>query len=130
MQQPKNPRLLDLMWLSVRLTWSHNKVIRRRCREGIWNELGSRWRFFVPDTAPGSEAAIVRAVWLGAALASRSLARYPLLPRPVKRRLTWVTRILGRTTGKAVVAAYLAWIWLTEAAQSSILAPDGTRTTS
>jgi hypothetical protein len=116
MTQPKRPRLVGLMWWSVRLSWSRSKATRRRCREEIWKGLEKHWRGCVPDAPAGSETAIVRAVWLGAALASRSLARYPLLSRGAISRLRWITRIMGRTTGKAVVAAYLSWMWLKDAA--------------
>lgn len=119
MQETQKPSLFRLMWWSVRLTWSRNKVTRRRCRQQIWSSLASRWRVFVPDAAPGTEVAIVRAVWLGASLASRSLVRYPLLPKRLKKRLTWVLRLLGRSNGKAVIAAYLSWTWLREVALSS-----------
>ncbi len=119
MQEKMKPSLLRLMWWSIRLTWSRNKVTRRRCRQQIWSGLSQHWRVFVPDAAPGTEAAIVRAVWLGASLASRSLLRYPLLPRRLKTRLTWIVRLLGRSNGKAVVTAYLAWTWLSEVALSS-----------
>jgi hypothetical protein len=117
----RHPSLVRLMWWSVRLTWSRSKRTRRRCREHILTGLESRWREYAPDTVPGGELAIVRAVWLGACLASRSLVRYPILPKALNHRLTWVTRILGRSTGKAVVSAYLAWTWMAEAALSSAL---------
>ncbi|PSR23595.1 MAG: hypothetical protein C7B45_02150 [Sulfobacillus acidophilus] len=118
----RHPSLLRVMWWSVRLSWSRNKRTRRRCREHILTGLESRWREYAPQTTPNGELAIVRAVWLGACLASRSLVRYPLLPQLLKHRLTWVMRLLGRNTGKAVVSAYLAWIWMAEAAVSSVLA--------
>lgn len=121
MRNIKNPSLRRVMWWSIRLGWSRNKVVRRRMRKEICSSLSQRWRTYAPDSPPGVELAIVRAVWLGATLASRSLARYPLLPRPLKRRLMWTRRILGKTSGKAVIAAYLAWTWLKEAAISSMV---------
>lgn len=121
MQTMRNPSLIRLMWWSVRLTWSHNKMTRRWCRAQILNGLETRWRAYAPETAQGGEIAMVRAVWLGACLASRSLVRYPLLPQTLNRRLTWVVRILGRSTGKAVVSVYLAWMWMADAAWSSVL---------
>lgn len=128
----KSPRLIHVMWWSVRLSWSHNKATRRRLREAICSGLGERWRASVPESPPGMEVAIVHAIWLGSALASRSVARYPLLPTRLKRRLVWTKRLLGKTTGKSVIAAYLAWVWLREAALSAFKDPGSgwNRTTS
>lgn len=119
MQETGRSSLGWLIWWSVRLAWARNKVSRRRFRQHIWMNLGVRWRSYVPDTPPGTEMAIVQAIWLGAALASRSLVRYPLLPPKLKIRFTWLIRILGHHNGKAIVAAWLAWIWLRDVAVSS-----------
>lgn len=124
MQETKRSSLVWLIWWSVRLAWARNKVSRRRFREHIWHSLACRWRTFIPDTSPGSEMAIVRAIWLGASLASRSLVRYPLLPSRLKSRLVWLLRILGRTNGKAIVAAYLSWTWLHDVAISSSISQE------
>lgn len=119
MQETGRASLGWLIWWSIRLAWARNKGSRRRFRQHIWMILSNRWRDYIPDAVPGTEIAIVRAVWLGASLASRSLVRYPRLPRRIKVRLTWLMRILGRTNGKAIVAAYLAWTWLRDVAVSS-----------
>lgn len=124
MQETGRASLVWLIWWSVRLAWAGNKKSRRHFRQKIWDNLSGRWHACTSDAQPGTELAIVRAVWLGASLASRSLVRYPLLPRRMKARLTWVVRILGRTNGKAVVAAYLAWTWLKEVAVSSGFAAE------
>jgi len=113
-----------LIWWSVRLAWARNKVSRRRFRHHIWTHLSNRWLMFMPDTLPGTEVGIVRAVWLGASLASRSLVRYPLLPPRIKKRLMWLVRVSGRTNGKAIIAAYLAWVWLHEVAFSSTISSE------
>ncbi|NMP21048.1 hypothetical protein [Sulfobacillus harzensis] len=119
MQETGRASLVGLIWWSVRLAWARNKTSRRRFRQKIWDTLSLRWRFVMPNAQTGTELAIVRAVWLGAALASRSLVRYPLLPGRLKTRLTWLVRLLGKTNGKAVVAAYLAWTWLNDVAHST-----------
>ncbi len=121
MEETRQASLMWLMWWSVRLAWARNKVSRRRFRQYIWMNLSLRWRTYMPDAVPGTEIAIVHAVWLGASLASRSVVRYPLLPRRLKTRLTWLIRILGKTNGKAIVAAYLAWTWLRDVAVSSAI---------
>ncbi len=110
--------LWRLMWWSLRLSWSKNKEGRRRARKHIWRTLEKRWMHMFPEAGKGEIAGVTRAVWLGSALASRSLVRYPLLPKRLKHRLTWLLRLLGRTNGKAIVTAYLAWVWLTDAANS------------
>lgn len=108
-----------LIWWSIRLAWTSNKMHRRHLKENIWLTLSYRWRMFIPDSPPGTETGIVRAVWLGAALASRSQVRYPLLAPKVQARLLLVRKILGHHNGKAVVTAYLAWIWLRDVALSA-----------
>lgn len=123
MRNPQNPRLLALIWWSLRLAWSRNKKSRRHIRARIWAILGGRWYRLAPDTVPGTELGIIRAVWLGAALASRSIVRYPLLPRRLKARMMLLLRIVGRTNGKAIITAYLAWAWLKDVAFAP--APDG-----
>lgn len=124
MQYTKKTSLVRLIWWSMRLAWSSNKKSRRRLRQRIWGSLAERWRSFVPDTKPGSDIAMGQAVWLGASLAARSLVRYPILPKPLTWRLTWLTRIVGKTNGKAIVSAYLSWKWLRDMAFSS---PDPSR---
>ena len=124
MQNAKNPSLGRLMWWSIRLSWSKSKVTRRHLRQQIWQDLGVRWHNYAPDATSGSEAAIVRAVWLGAALASRSLWRDPLLRRRLKLPLVWVAHLAGKTNGKAIVAAYLAWVWLEQVAISSVISAE------
>lgn len=107
-----------LMWWSLRLVWSRNKAKRRAARSHIWATLEARWHQLVPDTIPGTEAGVIRAVWLGAALASRSLVRYPVLPRRLKTRLLLILRVLGKRNGKALITAYLAWAWLWDVAMA------------
>ncbi len=124
MPRVKSPSLARLIWWSLRLSWSRSKATRRRCRQQIWQDLAVRWFTYVPDASPGSEVAIVRAVWLGAALASRSLWRYPLLPRRLKLPLTFVVRLSGKTNGKAIVAAYLAVVWLRQVATSAVFSSE------
>jgi hypothetical protein len=45
-------------------------------------------------------------------------------------RLIWVSRVLGRTTGKSILAAYLAWTWLKKAALGSLSLDERERTSS
>ncbi len=110
--------LWRLMWWSLRLNWSKDKEGRRRARKHIWAMLESKWTAMVPEALPSHVSGVTHAVWLGAALASRSLVRYPLLPKRVKTRLIWLFRVVGRSNGKALVTAYLAWMWLTDVASS------------
>ncbi|WP_051351253.1 hypothetical protein [Sulfobacillus thermosulfidooxidans] len=110
--------LWRLMWWSLRLSWSKNKEGRRRARKHIWAMLENQWTKLVPEAVPGQVSGVTHAVWLGAALASRSLVRYPLLPKRLKTRLIWLFRLVGRTNGKALVTAYLAWVWLSDVATS------------
>ncbi len=125
MQESGKVSLTQLMWWSVRLAWARNKGSRRRFRQLIWAGLEWRWKTYVPDMAPGSETAVVQAVWLGASLAARSLVRYPLLPPKPKQRLIWLVRLAGKNNGKALVSAYLAWTWLREAALAPTEVSDG-----
>lgn len=125
MKETQKASLAWLIWWSVRLAWARNKLSRRRYRQLIWMHLEKRWRDFVPDSAQGIEVGIVRAVWLGSSLASRSIVCYPLRPPRLKGRLVWMLRRLGRRNGKAIIAAYLAWTWLYDAAVSfSVSAPE------
>jgi hypothetical protein len=110
--------LWRLIWWSLRLSWSKNKEGRRRARKHIWGMLENRWMHMFPEAGSGEISGVTRAIWLGAALASRSLVRYPVLPRRLKQRLTWLLRLLGRTNGKAIVTAYLAWAWLSDVSKS------------
>ncbi|POB09801.1 hypothetical protein [Sulfobacillus sp. hq2] len=116
--QESHASLLRLMWWSLRLGWSKNKEGRRKARRRIWAMLEARWMRLVPEAVPGDTSGVTRAVWLGAALASRSLIRYPLLPRKLKSRLIWLVRLVGRNNGKALVTAYLAWAWMRDVAES------------
>ncbi|MCL4495529.1 MAG: hypothetical protein M1294_12040 [Firmicutes bacterium] len=120
--------LWRLMWWSLRLSWSKDREGRRRARKHIWRMLESRWVHMFPEAGSGEISGVTQAVWLGAALASRSLVRYPLLPKRLKTRLTWLLRLLGRSNGKAIVTAYLAWAWLTDVAKSPT-AMEGTVST-
>lgn len=128
MNRGKPPGLVKIMWWSVRLGWSRQKPVRRQLREAICWGLGEHWQRFAPGSAPGTDSGIVRAVWLGAALASRSRSCYPLLSEHA--RLIWVSRVLGRTTGKSILAAYLAWTWLKKAALGSLSLDERERTSS
>ena len=121
MRKGKNPRLLRLIWWSVRLSWSRRKATRRRLRQRIWSDLGLRWCHYFPEASPGSEIAIVRAVWLGASLASRTLWRSSFPQKRLKTSWIWMARLAGKTNGKAIVAAYLAWVWLDQVASSSVI---------
>lgn len=117
-QRDRRTSLGVLMWWSLRLAWSRNKAKRRVARAHIWATLEARWHHLVPDTVPGTEAGVIRAVWLGAVLASRSLVRYPVLPRRLKMRLLFLVKILGKRNGKALITAYLAWAWLWDVAMA------------
>lgn len=121
MRKQERASLWLLIWWSVRLAWAKRKPRRRQYRQRVWLHLERRWRKLVPDSAPGMEVALVRAVWLGAALASRSIVRYPLLVRRPKGRLIVVSKMLGRTNGKAIIAAYLAWTWVGDMARTSVI---------
>lgn len=118
MHKHRRGSLWILMWWSLRLAWSRNKAKRRVARSHIWATLETRWHQLVPDTIPGTEVGVIRAVWLGAALASRSLVRYPVLPRRLKTRLLLIVRVLGKRNGKALITAYLAWAWLWDVAMA------------
>ncbi len=105
--------LARLIWWSLKLNWTKDKAKRRRARKRIWSMLEARWMWLVPETNLGSASGVTRAVWLGAALSSRTL-----LSRKLRSPFIWFLRFLGRNNGKAVVTAYLAWKWLTEVAHS------------
>ncbi|MDA8193058.1 MAG: hypothetical protein M0Z53_03545 [Thermaerobacter sp.] len=116
-------RLGHLVWWSLRLAWTKNKMRRREIRQNIWAVLASRWCRLAPDTVPGAEQGPIRAVWLGALLASRSMVRYSPAPRPPRPAFRIMLRLVGRTNGRAIVTAYLAWHWIRVAALSP-RAPD------
>ncbi|MCY0879167.1 MAG: hypothetical protein OWU84_09535 [Firmicutes bacterium] len=124
MPRQRRSSLAWLIWWSIRLAWARNKWSRYRFRQKIWEELIARWQSLMPEDGRSQDAMMVRAIWRGASLASRSLGRYPVLPPRVKSRLLWFSRLLGRTNGKAVASAYLAWTWLGEMALSSGMRRD------
>ncbi len=118
-------RLWQLMWWSLRLNWSRNKIQRRRARHEIRVMLEARWCYLLPDTVPGSASGVIHAVWLGAALAARSMARSPRLSTHLTIPVVFAMRLLGRKNMKALLAAYLAWVWLWDVARG---VKAGTRT--
>lgn len=118
MHEGQRLQMARLMWWSLRLAWAGNKNRRRQIRQKIWALLSRRWYMVSPHTVAGTEEGVVRAVWLGAALASRSVLRYPLLPKKLKSRFHVLVRIFGKTNSRALITAYLAWAWLGEVALS------------
>ncbi|PSR34309.1 MAG: hypothetical protein C7B46_06180 [Sulfobacillus benefaciens] len=111
-------RLWQLMWWSLRLNWSRNKMKRRRARQKIAAMLEARWRWLANESPTVPESAVVRALWLGAALAARSAMRSSELSR-IKRLLVLLLRLMGKNNSRALLAAYFAWVWLWEAACGS-----------
>ena len=114
MNRVTHVRLWQLMWWSLRLNWSRNKIKRRRARQKIAVMLEARWRWLANESQPVPESGVVHALWLGAALASRSVMRSPKMSR-VKRLLVLALRLMGKNNSRALLAAYFAWIWLWEA---------------
>ena len=119
MKNQRPPRLARVIWWSLRLSRSRRRLVRQRCRQQILDALAQRWQCSGPESPLATEAAVVRAVWLGASLVSRSLVRCPLLPPKLARRLAWVIRLFGKSRGQAMVAAYLSWTWLYDMAVAS-----------
>ena len=91
---------------------------RRRARQKIAAMLEARWRWLANESPTVPESAVVRALWLGAALAARSAMRSSELSR-IKRLLVLLLRLMGKNNSRALLAAYFAWVWLWEAACGS-----------
>ncbi len=111
-------RLWQLMWWSLRLNWSRNKIKRRRARQKIAVMLETRWRWLANESPTVPESGVVHALWLGAALAARSEMRSQKMSR-VKRLFVLALRLMGKNNSRAILSAYFAWVWLWEAASGT-----------
>ncbi|MCY0882155.1 MAG: hypothetical protein OWS74_09175 [Firmicutes bacterium] len=116
----ETPKLWRLVVWSIGAAWWPRRTFRSRARQNIYRLLGEKLNVLGhgPNEKDGP-LPMVRAVWLGAELASRTAAFHAFLPPEFKRKMARWPRFLGRRNAQAINTACIAWFWLDFFAQNT-----------
>jgi hypothetical protein len=98
---------LVLGWRLSRSARGH----RRRVRHLLHARLCQRWLHYNQQGAPGAEESVVRAIWLGSTVRSRSMVAGYRRGRRVPFWVKILATLLGDHGAALVVGALVAWRW-------------------
>ncbi|MGC8488383.1 MAG: hypothetical protein ACP5QO_09230 [Clostridia bacterium] len=102
--------LAGFLVLGWRLSRSR-RGYKRRVRRVLYGRLCHRWLHYNGAAVPGSEEPVVRAIWLGSTMRSRSLVAGYRRGRRVPLVVRILARLLGDRAAALVLGALVAWRW-------------------